>query len=464
MGLLTVGATFLGGDIAAKAATPASPVTSDELDFKVKGLEASVKNGPVKVIVIGAGNRGRTYSKYAQMFPNCMSIVGVSDIRESRKNAMGDKFGIPAEMRFGDWSEVFACGKKLADAVVISTPDDTHYGPCMKALELGYDVLLEKPVAQSEKECVAIREQAHKYNCIVAVCHVLRYSPYFRAMYEALQKGMIGKIISIQHMEPIECRHMCHSYVRGNWRDSNKTTPIILAKSCHDLDILRWFVGKPCKTIVADGSLTWFKPENAPEGAPMRCTDGCPHEATCPFSAIDVYVRRKAHLGVFDLQTNKSDKQAYEAEILSKISDPNNVWGRCVYHCDNNQPDHFVSGMVFEDGTTASFSMEAMTPWGGRRTRIMGTTGFIEGDSKQFTVYDFRSNKQYVWDKKLADIPEYKGSGHGGGDMALACDFVEAVSWQDPTKLTSSIDASVESHIMGFRAEKSRLSNKKENI
>ena len=330
LGVLTAGATILGPGETVKAADKAlgvsagsSATTDVEVDFPVKGLKANVKNGPVKVIIIGAGNRGRTYSNYAKKYPECMQIVGVSDIRESRKNATGDKFNVPEEHRFGDWSEVFTV-PKFADAVVIATPDDTHYGPCMKALEWGYDVLLEKPVAQSEKECTDIAKQAHKYGHIVAVCHVLRYSPYFRAMYQAIHTGMIGKLISIQHMEPIECRHMAHSYVRGNWRDSKETTPIILAKSCHDLDILRWFVGKHCKTIVADGSLTWFKPENAPAGAPMRCTDGCPHESTCPFSAIDIYVKRKAHLGVFDLKNNKD-----EAEIMRKISDPNNVWGRC---------------------------------------------------------------------------------------------------------------------------------------
>ena len=469
LGLLTAGAAFISSEQSLKAVTKAAGVpdliesgglmaTDPELDFPVKGLKASVKGGPVKVVIIGAGNRGRAYSQYARMFPECMQIVGVSDIRESRTNTMGDNFNVPQEHRFGDWSEVFKV-PKFADAVVIATPDDTHYHPCMKALEWGYDVLLEKPVAQSEKECTDIAAQAHKYGRIVAVCHVLRYSPYFRAMYEAIHKGMIGKMISIQHMEPIECRHMAHSYVRGNWRDSKKTTPIILAKSCHDLDILRWFVGKPCKTIVADGSLTWFKEENAPAGAPLRCTDGCPHESTCPYSAIDVYVRRKQHLGVFDLKNRKD-----EDEIMAKISDPNNEWGRCVYHCDNDQPDHFVSEMVFEDGTTASFSMEAFTPFGGRRTRVMGTTGYIEGDGSTFTVYEFRSNRKYVWDKKLSDIPEYKGSGHGGGDLALVCDFLEAVSSHDESKLTSNIDASIESLVMGFRAEKSRLSQKKVKV
>ncbi len=468
LGVITAGTIFLGAEDRLRAAgkltgaeaesaavSSSSSATSPELDFPVKGLKANVKNGPVKVVVIGAGNRGRTYTEYAKKFPDCMQVVGVSDIRESRKKAMGDKFSIPLEHRFGDWSEVFAV-PKFADAVIVSTPDNTHYGPCMKALEMGYDVLLEKPAAQTEKECKAIERQAKKYGRIVAVCHVLRYSPYFRAMYQTIKSGRIGKLISIQHMEPIDCRHMAHSYVRGDWRDSKETTPIILAKSCHDLDILRWFVGKPCKSIVADGSLTWFKAENAPEGAPLHCTDGCPAESTCPFSTIDIYVRRKAFLGVFDLKDRNDEK-----EIMSKISDPTNLWSRCVYHCDNNQPDHFVSEMVFEDGTTAAFSMEAFTPYGGRRTRVMGTTGYIEGDGSTFTLYEFRSNRRLVWNKDISDIPEYKGSGHGGGDLALVCDFLEAVSWQDPDKLTSTIEASIESHVMGFRAEKSRLCKKK---
>lgn len=474
-GAITAGITFFGAGHRLLAMDGISGMSSDlssgsssdgmlpaatdpELDAPVRGLRADVKNGPVKVVIIGAGNRGRIYASYAGMFPECMKVVGVSDIRGSRKTAMGDKFSVPEEHRFGDWGEVFKV-PKFADAVVISTPDDTHYGPCMKALEMGYDVLLEKPAAQSEKECMDIARQSHRYGRIVAVCHVLRYSPYFMAMRDAVRSGKIGKLISIQHMEPIECRHMAHSFVRGNWRNSKETTPIILAKSCHDLDILRWIVGKPCKSIVADGSLTWFRSVNAPEGAPLRCTDGCPVESSCPFSAIDVYVRRKRHLGVFDLK-DKND----EAEIMSRISDPSNPWGRCVYHCDNDQPDHFVSEMVFEDGTTAAFSMEAFTPFGGRRTRLMGTSGYIEGDGTKFTLYEYRSDRKYVWNKAISDIPEYKDAGHGGGDLALARDWIEAVSHQEPCRLSSGIDASIESHVMGFRAEKSRLSNRKVRV
>ena len=419
-----------------------------------------VVDKPVSVIIIGAGNRGKTYARYAEMFPEGMKVVGVSDILDHRLKYLSDKHGVAEDMRFGHFREVFASGKKLADAVVISTPDDRHYEPCMKALSLGYDVLLEKPVAQTEKECKAILAQAKKYGRIVAVCHVLRYAPYFLALREVLRSGAIGEIVSIQHMEPIQYAHMAHSYVRGNWRSSTETTPIILAKSCHDLDMLRWLINKPCKSIVADGGLHLFKAENAPEGAPMKCTDGCPHEATCPYSALDIYTRQKVHLGVFDLNGSKDTDL-----ILQRLKDPAySSYARCVYHCDNDQPDHYVAEMVFEGGETAAFSMEAFSPRGGRRTRVMGTIGFIEGDGTSFTVTDFRTRKQRVWNLKVSDIPEYKGSGHGGGDLALARDFIEAVAHQDPSRLSSTIDVSIESHVMGFAAERSRKTGRKEKV
>ena len=429
------------------------------LDLPIKPLRPNVSR-QVRVIVIGAGNRGKAYSKYAELFPSALKVTGVSDILAHRCKYLSDKHGVASDMRFGHYREVFESGKKIADAVVIATPDDLHYEPCMKALELGYDVLLEKPVAQTEKECKAILAQAKKYGRIVAVCHVLRYAPYFIAMREVIRSGAIGELVSIQHMEPIQYAHMAHSYVRGNWRSSKQTTPIILAKSCHDLDMMRWIIGKPCKTIVADGSLHLFKAENAPEGAPLKCTDGCPHEATCPYSAIDIYTRKKAHLGVFDLNGNRDPEV-----IMQRLKDPAySSYARCVYHCDNDQPDHYVADMVFEGGTTVAFSMEAFAPAGGRRTRVMGTTAYIEGDGSKFTITDFRTREKRVWNKKITDIPEYKDAGHGGGDLALMRDFVEAVASQDASKLSSTIDVSIESHVMGFAAERSRKSGRKEKV
>ena len=425
----------------------------------VRALDPVVSR-PITVIIIGCGNRGRTYAQYARKFPQGMKVVGVSDILEDRKDYLGDMYGVPAEMRFGHYREVFATGKKLADAVVIATPDDRHYDPCMKALAQGYDVLLEKPVAPTAKECKAIREMTKKTGRIVAVCHVLRYAPYFMALRDVVRSGAIGEVVSIQHMEPIQYAHMAHSYVRGNWRSSKETTPIILAKSCHDLDILRWIIDRPCKTISADGDLYFFKAENAPKDAPCYCTDGCPHQDECPYNALDIYAKQKLHLGVFDLKGSKDP-----ALIMSRLNDSRyHSYARCVFRCDNDQPDHYVANMVFDDNITASFTMDAFSPKGGRRTRIMGTMGFIEGDMKEFTVTDFLTRTPRVWNMKVAEIPEYAQSGHGGGDHRLVRDFLEAVDRQDPAHLSSSIDVSIESHLMGFAAERSRRSGRKEKI
>lgn len=435
----------------------ASVLDDEKSDIHIRLRSQKPHNDkPITVVIIGAGNRGRVYASYAKTYNDNIKVVGVSDIIESRCNRIADQHGVPQENRFGHYREVFE-RPKMADAVIIATPDDRHYEPCIKALEMGYDVLLEKPAAPSEKECREILAASEKYGRIVAISHVLRYAPYFIALKAVVDRGDIGEIVSVQHQEPIEFAHMAHSYVRGNWRCEKDTTPIILAKSCHDLDIIRWIVGKPCKSISAYGSLHLFKKENMPDGAPARCTDGCPHQGTCPFSAIDIYVRDKKHLGVFDLKNRKD-----ENEIMEKLR--TNWYGRCVYQCDNDQPDHYVANMEFEGGITSSFTMDAFTPHGGRRTRIMGTKGYIEGNSKTFTVWDFKTRTYKTWRKDVADFDEYKESGHGGGDFGLVRDFVEAVAAQDPGKLSSSIRDSIESHIMGFAAEKSRKSNKKVDV
>ena len=460
MGLIMAGAVAL--DIDAKANTMMALSEGEipdiaaekKINVPIATLDAKLSK-PVTVAVIGAGSRGSTYSRYAEKFPNSMKVVAVADLNAHRRGRLASKHNIAKKNIFTNYNELLA-QPKLADAVVIATPDNLHYEPCMKALALGYDVLLEKPVAPTEKECRDILKQAHKYNRIVAVCHVLRYAPYFVALKKVVDSGAIGDLVNIQHFEPIQYAHMAHSYVRGNWPNSKTTTPIILAKSCHDLDIMRWIIGKPCETIAAEGSLHLFRPENAPKGAPARCTDGCPHEAECPYSAIDIYERRKRHLHVFDLPSRDA------ALIHEKLKTTN--YGRCVYRCENDQCDHYVAIMKFEGGATASFSMDAFTPWGGRRTRIMGTKGFIEGDMKKFTFYDFRSGHKSVWDQKVSEIAEYKGSGHGGGDHMLVRDFLRAVSAQDESLLSSTIDVSIESHVMGFMAEKSRKSMKKVKI
>ena len=213
---------------------------------------------PIKAIVLGAGNRGNIYGGYALQYPNNLDIVGVAEPIELRINRYSEKHNIPKVNQFKTWEDVFK-QPKFADAIIITTPDSLHYEPCMKALSMGYDILLEKPISPSEQECRNILAFAKKTGRIVAVCHVLRYAPYFVKLKEIIKSGAIGEVVSVQHLEPISYWHMTDSYVRGNWHNSKETTPIILAKSCHDLDIIRWLVDKPTRNIQAFGDLKWFK-------------------------------------------------------------------------------------------------------------------------------------------------------------------------------------------------------------
>lgn len=409
---------------------------------------------PVTAITLGAGNRGTVYGNFASRFNDQLRIVGVAEPIPFRNERYAKQHSIAEAMRFDTWERVFD-KPKFADAVIISTPDRLHYGPCMKALEMGYDILLEKPIAPTEKECRNILSLAKKTGRIVAVCHVLRYAPYFVQMKSLLSQGAIGEMISVQHLEPIEHTHMAHSYVRGNWHDSKETTPIILAKSCHDLDIIKWVIDKPCRQIVAMGDLKWFKKENAPQGSTGRCTDGCKVERTCPYSAIKEYYERRSRLGVLDLP---EDKSKHDAVILERLKTTN--YGRCVYRMNNDQPDHYITSIRFGDNITANFSMEAFTSYHGRRTRVMGAMGDMVGDMTELAVTDFRTGKVVKLVPQYEDVEEYRNSGHGGGDWMLVRDFVQAVAQQNHSLLTSTIEASIESHVMGFMAEKSRVTGK----
>ena len=441
------GVTLAGSAISGMAKEPTKPIP-----FKRMGNKDL--DEPITAITLGAGARGNVYGNYAAKYPNELNIVGTAEPIPIRKERYAKKHNIKDENLFVTWEHVFE-KPKFADAVIITTPDDLHYGPCMKALEMGYDVLLEKPISPSEEECQDILNLAKKTGRIVAVCHVLRYAPYFIQLKKVVDSGVLGELMSVQHLEPIQFEHMAHSYVRGNWHNSKETTPIILGKSCHDLDILRWIIDKPCKSIAAYGDLKWFHKGNAPEGSTARCTDGCAVEKDCPYSALNIYYRKGHWTYVMDLPDDKSKHQEY---VLSKLKTTN--YGRCVYRMDNDQPDHYVTSMEFEGGITANFSMEAFTSYHGRRTRIMGSHGDIVGDMHEFTHTDFLTGKVEKWSMDDYEA-EHKNSGHGGGDWALVSDWVDAIKAQDASLLTSTIDASIESHIMGFKAEISRKGDKK---
>jgi predicted dehydrogenase len=409
---------------------------------------------PVTAIVLGAGNRGNVYGRFALAFPAELDMVGVAEPIAFRNERFAKSHNIEEKNRFKTWEDVFKV-PKFADAIIISTPDFLHFGPAMQAIAMGYHILLEKPIAPSHKECLAILKAAQKSNSIIAVCHVLRYTPYFKKLKVLTASGQFGKLISINHFEGIEHVHMAHSYVRGNWHVEKDTNPIILAKSSHDLDIMRWLADSPCKSISAYGSLVWFKAENAPEGSTDRCTDGCAVEASCPYSAIRIYQKEKKRIHVLDVSEDKSKQ---DEEILAKLKTTN--YGRCVYKMNNDQPDHYVSSMVFKNGITANFAMEAFTSFEARKTRLMFSHGEISGDMDEIVTVDFRTKETTKW--RASEQAEFKNqvSGHAGGDYGLARNFTQAVSQNKPELLTSTIAVSIEGHSIGFAAEKSRLGGK----
>src|SRR5688572_8099951 len=404
---------------------------------------------PVTCVIIGHGSRGSYYASMSKKMPDDWRVVGVAEPIKYRNDAAARNHNIPDANRFDTWERVFD-REKFADVCVISTPDDLHHGPAMAALERGYDLLLEKPIAMTWQQCKEIHALAKKKNAVVGVCHVLRYAPYFVQMREVIASGMIGDVVSVQHLEPIEQIHMSHSFVRGIWRSTKIALPIILAKSCHDLDLLCWMIDKPCTRVSALGSLTYFRQENAPPGAPKMCLDGCPVEKTCAYYAPKVYVTKKLFGTGHIVTEDRSDEGILEALKTSPF-------GRCVYQTENDQPDHFVSTMEFEGGVTAAFSMEGLTSYGGRRTRIMGTQGDLVGDEQTLDVFLFEPRRRIKWD--VSKVAKDLG-GHGGGDERLVRNFTQAVSRRDVALLSTDLAHSMESHLIGFQMERDRKSTR----
>ncbi len=410
--------------------------------FEYKALER-----PVTAVILGYGGRGGYYGRMAGQFPSDWKIVGVAEPIDYRNERAAALHGLADDRRWPTWERVFD-KPKLADVVVISTPDRLHHGPAMRALDMGYDVLLEKPIAQSWKQCSDILRLAQRKGAVVGVCHVLRYAPYFVQMHAVARSGMLGDVVSIQHMEPIHYLHFAHSYVRGPWHSEKESNPSLLAKSCHDLDIVRWMVDRACVRVSSMGGLRVFRSENAPDGSPKYCLSGCPIEETCIYHAGRVYAKEKLWSTHHIVTRDRSD-----AAIMKELTRTH--IGRCVYQADNDVCDHQLVNMEFAGGATAAFSMEAMTSYAGRRTRIMGTKGDLVGDEKTLDNYDFEKRTRTVWDvsKHYQDL-----SGHGGGDERMVRDFCQAVARRDPSLLKSNLAESMESHRIGFQAERSRKS------
>jgi predicted dehydrogenase len=408
---------------------------------------------PITLLIVGAGNRGAGYATAARLQPERVRIAGAADPRAPYRQAIAGAYDVPSHHVFADWREA-ASRPRFADAVVIATPDALHAEPAIAFARLGYAMLLEKPMAPNAADCQRIVEAVEASGVIFAVGHVLRYTPYTRQIKALLAAGVIGDLVSIQHLEPVGYWHFAHSFVRGNWRSATLSSPVLLAKSCHDLDWIRYIMGVPCQAISSFGSLRHFTPQNRPAGASERCLD-CPVAPDCPYSARKIYLDRVARGQTgwpVDVLTSDVTAEGVEAALR------NGPYGRCVYACDNDVLDNQVVQMQFAGGRTASFSMVAFTEAGHRRTTIFGTRGELTCDGHTVRIHDFLTDATQVID--IDALTAGQPGSHAGGDYGLMDAFVSAVAAGDPGLILSGPQESLESHLMVFAAEQARIENR----
>jgi predicted dehydrogenase len=343
---------------------------------------------------------------------------------------------------------------KLADAVVIATPDALHREPCLRFAEKGWHMLVEKPLALAEEDCRRIVAAVKSAGVVMAVAHVLRYTAHTQQLKTLLKNGVLGEIVSIQHLEPVGFWHQAHSFVRGNWRNSRESTFMLLAKSCHDLDWLRYVMDQPCRAVCSFGSLFHFKKENRPAKAADRCLD-CPVAAQCAYDAQRIY------LGRFDAGQRHWPLDVLAPEVTRESllqALRHGPYGRCVYACDNDVVDHQVVNLQFANGSTAVFTMTAFTESAPRQTQIFGTRGHLTTDGQEIRVYDFTTGQTAVHE------PHAGPGGHSGGDFALLKTFLEAVRSGDVSSIVSGPRETLESHSLVFAAERSRLEGRVEQL
>lgn len=401
-----------------------------------------------KFVILGAGGRGQMFSDWLanEYGPGC--VIAVAEPNPVRRAVVAEAHGIPAEMCFETWQDLLA-KPRLAEILINTTLDKDHIGSAVQAMQAGYHMLLEKPMAVTLEDCQTIDRVRQETGRIVSVCHSLRYHAVFAQVRDIIRSGILGNVVCYDQLEAIEHIHMSHSFVRGNWQREDTSTFLLMAKSCHDVDILCDMVGDQVRNVNSYGNLSYFRPENAPAGAPDFCIQGCPVSESCPYDATKIYLHEGgwAHHAGFDRMPRQ---QAMDALRVSN-------YGRCAFKANNNVVDHQVVSLEFENGATATLTVTAFTPFGGRFIRVHGTKGYLEAKTDERTIdyWEFWNNNQ----KTSITVPEVSG-GHGGADSVVMRTFIDAVLTNNPSKICTDTATSLATHTVVFRAEESRRSGR----
>ncbi|MBN1329047.1 MAG: Gfo/Idh/MocA family oxidoreductase [Candidatus Heimdallarchaeota archaeon] len=459
---------------------------------------------PVTAILVGAGSRGKdAYGSYALKYPKRLKFIAVADINEERRKVFQKLHKIADNMVFSSWEDLLneKIGK-IAQVAFICTPDRIHYQPAMKALDLNYDLFLEKPIAPTLQECLDIAKLADEKSRIVQIGHVLRFTVYWQKVKDFIANGKLGKIIHYEQSENVSYWHFGHSFVRGPYNSKETSTAIVLAKTCHDLDLINWIMAEKPIDVYSYGELTYYKPENAPLNSPKRCIDGCPSSENCPWFAPRLYVDLEPimRIGTYSqsriirwitkrIIKSKSFRNfiAYFNKDIRKIKNWNQFpvshitndysvegrmkalkegpFGLCIFKAGNDVPDHQISTFNFSNGSTATLTMLGLSEHEGRELRIFGTEGVLRGifrnNLEEIKFTDLRYGKVKILHKKGLSIDS-----HGGGDHGIMHAFTSVLLGEKVKTADNLIDviSAMESHFMGFAAEESRVTGKKQFI
>ena len=416
----------------------------------------------IDVAIVGAGHRALTYASYAKKHPERMRVVAVADPIELRRKQVAAEYDLTEEQCFSSAEELAAKGK-IADAVINGTMDAEHVATSLPLLEAGYDILLEKPFAVTEEEVHTLAEAVKKYQRKVMICHVLRYAPFYVKIKDLLNDGAIGDVINIQTVEHVSYHHMSVGFIRGKWNSKERCgSSMLLAKCCHDLDLIMWLKSGTRPTHVASfGGRCYFKPENAPQNSGTHCLNNCPIEKECLYSARKHFLDHPARWSFYVWHALEHIENPTLEQKEAYLKEEDNPYSRCVWKCDNDVVDRQSVIINFADGCTVSHNMVGGTSRPMRKLHVIGTKGEIEGvmDESRFQVRHIDTRPDHEYSEKLMDLNihgDMTGAfgGHGGGDLRLVGDFVDVLQGKTPSISCTSIEDSVNGHLVGFLADK----------
>ena len=414
--------------------------TKEEKENKAGDLQQ------LRVACIGAGNRMKTYAKYLASHPEEVQVVAIVDPDPIRCCQLAEQFSVTSVAQFNSYNDFFQSGID-ADVAIVCTPDNEHFRPTMSAIKLGMNVLLEKPIAQNIEECILLQQEARRQNVKVGICYPMHYHPCYLKLKQIADSKELGDLVSITLLNQVGTDRATHSYVRGIFNNSNSSTPLLLAKCSHDVDFLLWISGSECRQVSNYGSLQYFREDNAPKGSAERCID-CSVEEKCPFSAVNLYWRRREWIRNFNVENGQTIEDSIQRQLKE------GPFGRCVFHCDNNILDHQALIMQMANGITLTLTIDCFTLKDNRKFFIHMTHGDIYCNEEKIVIQKFLTREKEVLDlSSLVDMPE-----HAGSDLLIVQEFFKALRGEEHS-FTSFLDESIESHRVCWEAEENRLKN-----